>query len=219
MTELDFDKLGEIFESIREGWEKLTPEQKAEIQNKVDSAIEDSGASEAGTEDESEFQRRGSQWAAAGAILETAGALSLLGVVTAPAAPVLFGLGAAFVLFGLIGKNISVERAKDIGSWLSSKHPKAYAIFCANPALLYGNVYWLNQAGPWYMMDSCSVNSDMLTAGSAGIVAPGDITSAATIPDYPNWASSSSSSSSSSSNSSNLLKLGLVAGAAYLILK
>jgi len=216
MTELDFDKLGQIFDSILEGWENLSPEQKSEVQNRVNSAIEDSGSTDSGDDEKSEFQRRGSAMATAGAILEASGAVLVLGVATAPVGAVLIALGSMFLFFGLIGSTISVKRAKDIGSWLSSKHPKAYAIFCNNPAIIYGSSYYLNQSGPWYLMDSCSVDG-MLTAGSDGIVASGDITSAAFIPDYPSWATDSSTSSTSSGSS--LVKFGLVAGAAYLIFK
>ena len=220
MTELDFDRLGAAMKSLRSAWDSLTPEQKAETLNKVDSVMSDAGAEEAdaaGTSGQSEFQRMGAAWLKAAAIFETSAALALIGVATAPAAPVLAAMGVICFIWGTLGKTITVERAKDIGSWLASKHPKAYAIFCENPGLLYGSgVMRNNPDGPWYMMDSCPVESDMLTAGFAGIVAPGDITSAASIPDYPSWATDSSSSSSSSSS---LLKFGLIAGAAYLILK
>lgn len=219
MTELDFDRLGAAMESLRSAWDSLTPEQKADTINKVDSVMSDVGAEEAdaaGTSDQSEFQRMGAVWLKAAGALETSAALALVFVATAPAAPVLAALGVLCFIWGTLGMTISIQRAKDIGSWLASKHPKAYKIFCENPGLLYGGgVMAMNPEGPWYMMDSCAVDSDMLTAGSAGIVSPFDITSAASIPDYPSWVSSSSSSSSSSS----LIKFGLIAGAAYLILK
>ena len=218
MTELDFDRLGNAMESLRSAWDSLTPEQKADALNKVDSAMSDAGAEEAnaaGSTDQSEFQRMGAAYLKAAGYLELAAVASLLAVATAPAAPFFAAMGVICLIWGTLGNTITVQRAKDIGSWLASKHPKAYKIFCENPGLLYGEgVMRMNPDGPWYMMDSCSVDG-MLTAGSAGIVAPDDITSAASIPDYPSWVTSSSSSSSSSS----LIKFGLIAGAAYLIFK
>jgi len=220
MTEIDFDRLGSTMESLRSAWDSLTPEQKADVANKVDSAMTDGGVEEAdsaGTSSQSEFQRRAESYKKVGAYLELASVLALLGVVTAPAAPVLAAFGTVFLLFGKIGESITIERARDIGTWLATKHPKSYEIFCNNPGLLYGELaYRRNPEGPWYMMESCALDSDMLTVGPGGIVAPGDITSAASIPDYPSWATDSSLSSSSSSN---LIKFGLIAGAAYLILK
>ena len=220
MTEIDFDRLGSTMESLRSAWDNLTPEQKADVANKVDAAMTDAEAEDAdaaGSSSQSEFQRRAEIFKNVGAYLELAAVLSALAVVTAPAAPVLVAFGAVFLLFGQIGESITIERARDIGTWLATKHPKSYAIFCNNPGLLYGELaYRRNPEGPWYMMESCALDSDMLTVGPGGIVAPGDITSAASIPDYPSWATDSSLSSSSSSN---LIKFGLIAGAAYLILK
>jgi len=218
MTELDFDRLGNAMENLRTAWDSLTPEQKADALNKVDSAMSDAGAEEAdaaGSTDQSEFQRMGAAYLKAAGYLELAAVASLLAVATAPAAPFLVAMGTICLIWGTLGNTITIQRAKDIGSWLAAKHPKAYAIFCENPGLLYGEgVMRMNPDGPWYMMHSCSVDG-MLTAGSSGIVAPGDITSAASIPDYPNWVRSSSATDSSSS----LVKFGLIAGAAYLILK
>ena len=221
MTELDFDQLGDIAEKIVTVWDSLTPEQKVEVQNRVSTSLEEAGAEEAGTETQSEFQRRGKAFSTAGVILGLAGSLLVLGVATAPVGATLIAIAPAFLLFGRLGESISIDRAKDIGAWLAAKHPKAYSVFCNNPQLLYGNVYFLNVEGPWYMMDSCSIDTDLLMVDPSGLMSPAEIAAGgvgASMPEYPSWAESNSSSSSSSS-SSNLLTLGLVAGAAYLVFK
>ena len=221
MTELDFDRLGNAIENVRIAWNSLTPEQKAEVSNKVSSAMTDAGAEEedaAGTSDESEFQRMGKAYIKAGGYFELLAVLSGLAVVTAPMAPIFVAIGTMFIIWGTLGSSITVQRAKDIGTWLAAKHPKAYKIFCENPGLLYGDaVMGRNPDGPWYMMDSCSIDTEMLTVGPSGLVSAAEIAAGggASMPEYPSWAESNSSSSSSS----NLLTLGLVAGAVYLVFK
>ena len=221
MTEIDFDRLGSTMESLRSAWDSLTPEQKADVANKVDSAMTDGGVEEAdsaGTSSQSEFQRRAESYKKVGAYLELASVLALLGVVTAPAAPVLAAFGTVFLLFGKIGESITIERARDIGTWLATKHPKSYEIFCNNPGLLYGELaYRRNPEGPWYMMESCTLDSDMLTVDPSGILSPAEVAAGGgfAMPEYPSWATDSSSSSSSST----AVKIGLVGLAAYLLLK
>ena len=67
------------------------------------------------------------------------------------------------------------------------------------------------------MMDSCPVDSDMLTVGPSGLVSAAEVAAAGAfeMPDYPSWATDSSSSSSSSYG----VKIGLAALAAYLVFK
>lgn len=221
MKEVDFDKLGQLVDGLRDAWDKLTPEQQAEVSNKVDAALTDAGGEEADKDapaDESEFQRRANVFYIAGGILEVAAVVAAATVAGAPLAIPMSTIGGVFLLLGRFGESIDVQKAKDIGSWLATKHPKAYAIFCKHPNILYGYLYYANKEGPWYMMDSCSIDSEMLTVGPGGLVSAAEIAAGggASMPDYPSWVETSSYSSSSSSN---LLTLGLVAGAAYLILK
>ena len=221
ISELDLDTLSSILETIRESWDSLTPEQQADVANRIDAAFDDSSdgsRSELENPEESEFQRFANLWALTGLLLKGGAALAATNPGTATIAPVLAGYSKFFIWLGVFGRLINADRAVDIGSWLGRKVPKAYKVLCNNPSLVYGPFYRFRPEGPWYMMDSCPVESDMLTVGPSGLVSPAEIAAGggASIPVYPSWATDSSSSSSSSSS---LIKFGLIAGAAYLVFK
>ena len=102
MTELDFDRLGDAMENVRVAWNSLTPEQKAEVSNKVSATMTDSGAEEAdadGTSEQSEFQRMGKAYIKAAGYFELAAVLAALAVATAPMAPIFVAIGAMFFIW------------------------------------------------------------------------------------------------------------------------
>lgn len=199
-------------------WEELPEDDQDMVVAEVTAAWEDAGGVEAGTEEESEFQRMGRKWKLVGRALQAAAP------VAGPAGVVLLPLGTAFVNMSRVSNLLDVERTTKLAAWLASTMPGPYGTLCRNPWMMMGVAlvspsaaagvaFDLAKGETFYLLSSCPAFDAPRPVEVPGVTMDPLGSGSPTLADVLAGAPSTVGSGSSSSNA---LLIGAAAVAAVL---